>query len=173
MRKQIYMWLAIIALCWVAGAQDEKRPPSTPEERKRFLTVVHKVEQTPLDENLWPEVRWALKWLEDIPDVNVTPCPAPLGSFVVDDYKYRALIFSEFTLSMGAFLIEHPEKTADNNAQYVAGVEAALRTYKAILKNKPQSKSKGLEELLDKQAQGKLVEFVRDASKECNNTNRS
>jgi hypothetical protein len=68
---------------------------------------------------------------------------------------------------MGAFVIGHPDKAGDLNAQYVAGEQGALKAYNAILKSKPEAKSKGLDDLLEKQRQGKLVEFVREASKDC------
>src|SRR5215813_3601605 len=59
----------------VSLAQNEsKRAPSTPEERQRSISLTHKLEQEPLDKSLYPEVKWAKKWLDDIPDVNVTVC---------------------------------------------------------------------------------------------------
>ena len=49
----------------------------------------------------------------------------------------------------------------------MAGVESALRSYSAIVKSDPDAKSKSLDALLEKQKQGKLAEFVRTASKGC------
>lgn len=168
--------LSVILLAGVAAAQDQqepKRPPSTPEERKRFLTLVHKLEKTPLDQSLNPEIKWALQWLEDIPDVNINICVFPLGPFIDEGYRYDSHIRGQFVLGMGAYQLEHPQKVADNRAQYVAGVESALKAYSAILKSKPEAKSRGLDELLSKQQEGQLTDFVRDASKLCEDTGQT
>jgi len=88
MRKSLCLLLVAIIFSLFAGAQDQqesKRPPSTPDERKRFMTVVQKLEQSPLDKSLLPEVKWAKQWLEDVPDINVTLCPLPLGDFFAED----------------------------------------------------------------------------------------
>jgi hypothetical protein len=165
MKKAILVWLMLLSLGLVAAAQSgEKRGPSTPAERERFITIVHKLEQAPLDKGLKKDREWALVWLIQVPDVSVNVCLAPLGDRKEEKYKYEPEIFGQFTLSMGAFLIEHPEKAKDQDAQFLAGVESALKAYKAILESKPEAKSKGLDDLLEKQSQGKLADFVRDAS---------
>ena len=67
--------------------------------------------------------------------------------------------------SIGAFVIEHLGKPADDVAPLVAGVEGVLNAYKSILKSDPEAKSKALDNLLAKQREGKLAGFVREASK--------
>lgn len=175
MRKTIYFGLLILSFCLLAFPQDQepKREPSTPEERKRFLTLVRKLEKTPLDESLNSEVKWALQWLSDVPDINVTVCPSPLGNFILEPYRYRSRISIQFVLGMGAFLVEHPQKAADNAATYLAGVESALKAYRSILKTKPEAKSNILDELVGKEAEGELEDYVRDASRGCEDTNRT
>jgi hypothetical protein len=175
-RKMTWIGLAVLVfglLAFPQDQQDQKRGPSTPEERKRFLTVVHKLEKTPLDPTLNSEVTWALKWLQDIPDINVTMCFAPLGDLPKEEYRYNSRIRGQFVLGMGAYLIEHPQKAADNSATYIAGVESALKAYKSILKSKPESKSHALDDLVAKQDEGNLADFIRDASKNCEDTNQT
>lgn len=166
MRKLVSVLFSVIFLSLLAGAQD-KRGPSTPEERKRFVSVTSKLIQSPLDAALNDEAKWALQWLGDIPDINVTPCPTPLGDLPASDYRYAARIFSIYVMSMGVYVIEHPAKTEDDAPQYLAGVEAALKAYKAILKTKPAASSEELEDLLEKQSSGKLEAFVKAASRGC------
>jgi hypothetical protein len=175
-KKTILICLVATTVCLLARAQDQeepKRAPSTQEERKRFVAIVHKMEQTPLDSALTPDIEWALKWLQDIPDINVSICPAPLGSLVDENYEYRSRISVQFTLAMGVYLIENPQKAADTVSQYLAGVESAVKTYKAILKSKPQAKSRAMDELVAKEAEGELPDFVRDASKYCEDTSHA
>lgn len=175
-RKTILIALAFLSLGLFSSAQDQqesKRGPSTPEERKRYLAIVHKLEKAPLDSSLIPETKWALDWLNDVPDPTVNICFAPLGHFVAEEYRYDTKIRGIFVMGMGAYLIEHPQKAADNSSVYLAGLESALKAYRSILKTNPQAKSHTLDELVGKQDEGQLQEYVRDASKDCEDTNQT
>lgn len=160
----------VVLLCAVSSGQDEpKHAPSTAQERTRFIALTHKLEQNPLDKSLYEDKAWAKEWLEDIPDVNVNICaPVLFGvDFLKEQNKYTPQLSYQATFGEAVFIMEHPDKKSDTAAQYVAGVESALKAYTAILKTEPTAKSKALDDLLEKQKQGKLADFVRDASKEC------
>jgi len=166
--KKMSIGLVMLCFCLAAFAQDRpgpKRGPSTPEERKRFVTLVHKLEKTPLDESLNSETAWALQWLDDIPDITVNICWAPLGHFLMENYRYDARIRGQFVLGMGAYQIEHSAKQDD--AIYLAGVESALKAYRSILKSKPDATSHTLDDLQTMQDDGRLRDFVHGASKGC------
>lgn len=173
MRRVQLACFAILALGSLAQAvavnQDEpKRGPSTPEERQRFVALTRKLEQAPLDKSLYADKKWALQWIEDIPDINVTVCPTILGDdFLESRYRYSQDLLYQVVFGNVVFLIEHPDKKNDQVAQYTAGVESALKAYKGILRADPAHVSRPLEELLEKQTQGKLVDFIRESSKEC------
>ena len=168
MRKFVPLWMLMLAMAVPALTQsDSQRAPSTPEERKRFLEITKKLEQDPLNESFRADRDWALKWLEDVPDINVSMCTPVLGDLGDSGYRYAPEVGAQFGLSMAAFIIEHPSQATDLNAQYLAGVESALHAYSAILKARPSAKSEDLDELLQRQAQGKLGEVVRDRAKEC------
>jgi hypothetical protein len=179
MRKTILIAVTILSLCLLAlpqdqqDQQDQKRSPSTPDERKRFVALVHKLEKTPLDPSLNSEATWALQWLNDVPDVTVNICFSPLGHFADEQYRYDSRIKGVFVLGMAVYLIEHPQKAADNSAVYLAGVESALKAYRAILKTKPEAKSRGLDELVAKEDEGLLQDYVHDASGACEDTNQT
>lgn len=165
MRKALWVLLAALTLSIPCpGHGQATRGPSTPEETARFVAIAQKLEQSPLDPGLRPEREWALLWLIQVPDVNVKLCTAPLGDFMKKKYKYSTEIVAQLTFSSGQFIIEHPDQAKDVNAQYVAGVEGALRAYQSILRAKPDAKSKELDELLQKQTQGTLTEYVHEAA---------
>jgi len=168
MRQALWLCLVVLTLNALAIPQDQpKRGPSTAEERQRFVGLTRKLEQTPLDKSLYPDKKWALQWIDDIPDINVTPCITVLGEdFLAAHYKYAANVEVQVIFGNVVFLIEHPDKKNDPVAQYTAGVESALKTYKSILRADPVI-SRELEDLLQKQTQGKLSEFVKESSKEC------
>ena len=162
--------LSLFALFSIATAQDEpKRGPSTAEERTRFVALTRKLETNPLDKGLYAEKKWAKQWLDEVPDINVNVC-APLvfgADFVAEQYRYTPQLSYQVTFASAVFIIEHPDKKGDTTAQFIAGVESALKTYSALLKTDPDAKSKSLNGLMEKQKQGKLADFVRDASKPC------
>jgi len=154
----------VLAVAWGAGtaAAQEQRGPSTPEERARFVQVAHKVEANPLDPALKEDARWALKWITDVPDIEVSLCPAPLGGLIGSHSKYEAALFGDYALALGAFVIEHPDKAKDEAAVNLAGVTSALKAYQAILKQDPKATSA----VLKKQAKGELGDFVQKATRE-------
>lgn len=165
LNKAIFLATLTFGLCFAAQAQQQaQRGPSTPEERQRFVTLTHKMEDAPLDESLRSEREWALTWLVQIPDITVNICTAPLGDYMKKKYKYAPEITIQLTFSSGAFIIEHPDRAKDGYAQCLAGVEGALKAYQSILKVKPDAHSKALDELLDKQRNGKLAEHVQNVS---------
>ena len=168
MRKRLPFLIAALLLSSLAIGQDQpKRGPSTAEERTRFLTLTHKLEQNPLDKSLYDDKKWALQWIEDIPDITVTPCPTVFGpDFLASRYRYGSNLLYQVVFGNAVFLIEHPDKKNDATAQYTAGVESALKAYKGILRADPVV-SRTMEELLQKQSQGKLADFVKQSSKEC------
>jgi hypothetical protein len=168
MRTATLICFALLSLTFSALAQDEpKRGPSTPEERQRFVALTHKLEQTPLDKSLYAEKEWALEWINDIPDINVTICPTVFGEdFLASRYRYASNLMYQVVFGNVVFLIEHPDKANDHVSQYTAGVESALKAYKSILRADPMV-SRTMEDLLQKQSQGKLADFVRESSKDC------
>jgi hypothetical protein len=174
MRRAWYFTFLLLSFNLLIAAQSgSQRKPSTPEERKRFVEITKKLEQDPLNPELRADRDWALKWLEDIPDINVTMCTPVLGDLGASRYRYAPQVGVQFGLGMAAFIIEHPNQTTDLNAQYLAGVESALKVYSAILKVRPSAKSEDLDELLDLQAQGKLDQTVRERAKDCSTGDRA
>ena len=121
--------------------------------------------KNPLDPSLNDDREWALRWLIEVPDVHAKLCANVLGGFLKEKKSpYAGEIVRQLTFSDAAFTIKNPDKANDALAQYLAGVEGALSAYNAILRQKPESKSKSLDEMLQKQNQGKLPEFVQDAA---------
>lgn len=142
-----------------SAAQDT----STPEERMQWVEVTHKLESSPLDDSVNKQGEAAFKRLSDVHDVHVLLCPALLSEFNGMKYAYAHTITRQYMLASGAFQIENPDKTADAKATALAAVESVLKTYQAIIQQKPDAKAKALDDLLKKQSQGKL----KDSLKQC------
>jgi hypothetical protein len=136
---------------------------STPEERAHWVGITHQLENSPLEDSVNKQGEAAFKRLSDVHDVHVPLCPALLSEFNGMKYAYAHTITRQYMLASGAFIIENPDKAADTNAAYLSAVESVLKTYRAILKQKPDAKAKPLDDLLKKESQGK----VNDALKQC------
>ncbi len=140
---------------------------STPEERAQWVEITHKLESSPLDDSVNKQGEAAFKRLSDVHDVHVLLCPALLTEFNGMKYTYSHAITRQYMLASGAFQIANPDKTADAKATAFAAVESVLKTYQAILQQKPDAKAKPLDDLLKKQNQGKLQDSVQ---KQCGYT---
>jgi hypothetical protein len=144
---------------------------SSPEDRARFISITHKLEEAPLQSSFRADRAWALSWLTDAPDVAVNVCLTPLGDLDQRSYPYASEIVLQYMFSMAALIIEHPETKNDSNAQQLAGVVGALNAYRSILRDNPDAKSPALDQLLETQARGGLPDFVRNASAHCSAKN--
>jgi hypothetical protein len=159
MRFLISVLTISVATLIVQGAAVQDA--STPEERAQWVETTHKLESNPLDDSVNTEGERALKQVSDAHDIHVPLCPGLLSGFNGLKYIYAHVITRQYMLASTAFLIENPEKASDVDAMNLAAVESVLKTYSAILRQKPEAKSKTLDDLLKKQSQGKLKDFVQ------------
>jgi hypothetical protein len=142
---------------------------TTSEERQRVVAIAHKLEATPLDQTLSTERDWAKQWVVENPDVRIKMCLQVVGNLRSPKYKFRLEMYTQMMLSSAAFLIEHPASVGDHLAENVGGLQGVLKAYSAIVKNNPdpEAHSKLLDDLLQKQNQGKLLDYARETIKIC------
>ena len=163
MRNNYLILVLVVGVLFTFTARVSAQDASTPEERAQWVEVTHKLESAPLDDSVNKQGEAVFKRLSDVHDVHVLLCPALLTEFNGMKYAYAHTITRQYMMASGAFQIENPDKVADAKATTLAAVESVLKTYQAILKQKPDAKAKQLDDLLKKQSQGKL----NDALKQC------
>jgi len=163
MRQRYLSWILALGVLSTLSPRTSAQDTSTPEERAQWAAITHQLESSPLDDSVNKQGEAAFKRLSDVHDVHVLLCPALLSEFNGMKYAYAHTITRQYMLASGAFQIENPDKAADAKATAFAAVESVLKTYQAILKQKPDAKAKSLDDLLKKQSQGKL----NDALKQC------
>ena len=159
------MLFALLVCTTPAFAQTNAH--SSPEDRQRFVSIVHSLERAPLEPSLRDSRSWAIQWLTDAPDVTVTVCLDPLGGVSEKHYAHTSVVVVQYALAMAAFIIENPDKSNDPDAQQLAGVEGALNAYRAMRTAQPNEKSPELEQLSGMQNRGELPGFVRTAYLRC------
>ena len=164
-RKCISCFLVlVVAVLFVTSTRKAPaQATSTPEERAQWVATVHKLESTPLDDSVNKQGEATLNQVSNAHDIHVPLCPALLTEFNGMKYAYAHTITRQYMLASTAFLIENPDKAADTKTLNLAAVESVLKTYRAILQQKPDAKAKPLDDLLKKQSQGKL----QDSLKQC------
>jgi len=156
------VWLPALSFLFMTTAlRTSAQATSTPEERAHWVETTHKLESAPLDGSVSQQGDAALKRLSDVHDIHVPLCPALLNEFSGMKYAYSHAITRQYMLASGAFIIENPDKASDTNAMNLAAVGSVLKTYQAILQQKPDAKAKPLDDLLKKQSQGKLNDALQ------------
>ncbi len=161
-RHSILRWALIVScLSMVTVQSAPAQDTSTPEERTQWVGITRQLETAPLDEAVGKQGESALKRLIDVHDFHVPLCASFFAEFNGMKYTYAHAITRQYMLASAAFLIENPDRASDTNAMNLAAVESLLKTYQAILKQKPNAKAKALDDLLKKQSQGKLKDFVQ------------
>lgn len=173
-----YDGFGIRALSWIGGlalglalalgpvAAMATQAHSSPDDRARFVSITRKLEEAPLGPDARPDAAWAINWLTEAPDVTVHICLTTLGD-MDKDYPYGPQIVGQDAFEMAALIIERPETANDEAALQLAGVTGALKTYRSILREKPDARSPALDSLLQAEARGELPAVVGKATTNC------
>jgi hypothetical protein len=162
-----------LLLWFTVAAASQGRGPSTPEERKRVVELVSKLQKDPLNPALVKEREWALKWLIEVPDITVSVCSDVLSPVLKTKYRYSSDLFVLHTLSAAAFVIQNPDQAKDQVQVNLAATKAMLDGYEAIVTKDPSRKSKELDELKAVMDSGGLVNFVRVGLAKCSSGPKS
>jgi hypothetical protein len=137
------------------GQKDEKDAPETLIKTSRFL------EEKPFDKNAKDVRGWAIKWVIATDKVSVTVCSL-LISGIDKKYKYSGEIYGQYTIAMAAFKLANPDKAKDEDAAQLAGLESALTSYDAMVKEQPKARNAFLDDLSSKRNAGLLAKYVAE-----------
>jgi hypothetical protein len=156
--------LALVLFVSGQGAFAE-RGPSTAEDRARVVQLVQKLQANPIDPRLTSDREWALQWLIEVPDVNVTICPDLLAPVLGTQYRYRSDLIVFNTLASAVFVIQNPGANLFRVNQ--AALERTLAAYQSILKARPTATLQGLDDLVEMKNNGGLDKYVQSATENC------
>ena len=161
---RISLFAALALMLAVDPLPAQTRTASTPEDRSKAVRLTRALEADPLNSDAKEHRNWLVRWLIDVPDITVTLCGNLLGPLLASKKNYSAEIFTQMGPSSAAFIIEHPDQANDRVAVLAAGLDGALKTYESILKAKPKARWPFLDDLIQKRAQGQLIEHVRQTN---------
>lgn len=152
----------VLILALVAASSAANRGPSTADERARLLKAADLMQKKPLSPEARKEGTWALQWITDVPDINVTIC----GSFS-PEYKFEPQMMAADVISMGAFIVKNPKKATDQNAIWRAGVEGMLTTYASLLDKNRDAHDDFYDDLIQQRSDDNLVSFMHEFGLRC------
>jgi len=149
----------LLAPCASASA-DQKRGPSTPEERQQALDYIQHFQADPLSPNVASEREWVIMWSIEVPDIHVNVCM--LADLPKGDKKHGTTLFAGMMMAQIAYAIQHKGDPPDNNAEYLAGMQGMLNAYEKVIATNPKDHQPALDDLLQRRQAGTLADYVKD-----------
>jgi general stress protein CsbA len=132
-------------------------------EKEMLIKTVRAIEVKPFDKETKKMREQALKWVIETDQVSVVACGGVMSPFLEKKNKFGSDLTVAYTLGMAAFKLENPDKKGDENAAQLAGLESALKSYEAMLKENPKGKFDAVDSLLARRSEGTLPKYVSDA----------
>ncbi len=157
--------LFLLALCAGAAQAQDKRGPSTAEERAKTVRLARELETAPLGKGARDARAWLFKFITTAPDLDIVVCSTLIGELLKTDDNYSQELSIQPVFSQTAYVIEHPEKANDRDATLLAGIEGMLRAYESILKAEPKARHEFLDDLLATRDKGNLAAWVAEEAK--------
>src|SRR5690348_13155036 len=112
--------------------------PTSDKTKARMIELIGKLEADPFTKD-GREIRSeVLIWLTEAPDVSVSVCGDVLGDITKFKGDEGGTLVVQLAFSEAKFILEHPDKAADQHEINVAGVEGVLRTYASMRVSKPK-----------------------------------
>lgn len=159
MRTPLAVVITLLTLSCGLMAQEQKRGPSTPDERARAVRIARALEERPADKSLHDDYAWLLRWAAEVPDITVAICSANMPWN--DKYEYGGDLGAVGFAATVSFVIQHPEEGKDEATAGTAAMEAMLRAYQKILEKDTKAHSREMDDVVEVQKQGKLADYIR------------
>ena len=159
MCKALAAVIILLALSLGVGAQEQKRAPSTLEERARAVRIAQALEAQPTDPSLRDDYKWLLRWAVEVPDLSVSICTANMPW--KEKYKHSGDLAAVGLAATVAYVIQNPDEGKDAATAGLAAMESMLQAYQKIVEQDPKAHSKEMDEVVEIQKQGKLDEYIR------------
>ncbi|MGH9521570.1 MAG: hypothetical protein ACRD3E_03445 [Terriglobales bacterium] len=154
-----------------AAAAQTQHAASTPAERDRLVKLAAQLQASPLDPALDSDRAWAMKWIDQIPDITINLCDAVFEP--MKDAPHGNLLAEIFTISATAYIIQHPDKAALDAEVNAAGIKGMLKAYQTIVARAPRQRTDDLDDLLGRLKDGTLQQYVNDQTMKCSTNPKS
>ena|ERR1043166_2534103 len=129
---------------------------------QQMLQATKFLQDKPFDEQA-PTIRAAaVKFAIETKDVTVTVCGGDITKPFLDKAnKNSAALIAQYTIAMTALKMANP--TAEENAIQLAALNSVLKTYEAMIREKPKTQFAPMDEYIGKRDRGELQALVEKA----------
>ncbi|MBX3245193.1 MAG: hypothetical protein KF685_12145 [Acidobacteria bacterium] len=118
------------------------------------------LEEKPFDKNAKNIRSAAFVYAADTKEVTVIICGGEITKHIMDKKnKNGSELLAQYAIGMTAFKLENPDNN-DENAAQLAGLESVLKTYEAMIAEKPKTNHKGMDEYVQKRNNSELKALV-------------
>lgn len=155
------MLVLAVALCASGASIAHAQDTSTPEERQHWAEVSHRLEADPLNADLNREAAGVLKRVIEVKDVHIVVCADAFEQMHGVGKEFRNESTMLFMLGDAAFVVQHPDQSANVPGVNLAGLESVVNAYRLILTQSPHDHDKVLDRLLEAQKNGTLATEVQ------------
>lgn len=163
MNRSVRVVLALVFLLGLLQAAPvAAKKGSSPEDRAKAVQLTRELERNPTVQDGAEKRSWLIEFFTKAPDISVTVCNL-LGPMPGEGHPFFPQVLSQSLFSMGAFIIEHPDRAKDEIAVQTAGMEGALKVYEIYVKAQPDARLPFLDDLLKKRDDGTLPAHMKDA----------
>jgi len=155
LRRAFYLAVVVVLLSSFAIGRTAQKE----SESQTLIKSARFLEEKPLDKQAKDVRSWAVTWIIQTDKVSVKACSLIISG-VKKKYKYESELFGQYTIGMAAFKLANADKSSDEDAAQLAGVESTILAYEAILKTQPKAQDAFIDDLIAKRNGGTLAEFV-------------
>jgi hypothetical protein len=161
--KKLTIIFALFLIALTAQISFSQELTTGASDKSMLIKTARFLEQSPFDKNAKKLRGSAFQYIAESSDVSVVVCAGDLTKAPLDKKnKYGGELLLQYTLGMAVYKIENAGKE-DENAAQMAGVESMLRAYESMVREKPEAKFAGMDELLARRDKGELEALVKAA----------
>jgi len=131
-----------------------------PSDKENLIKIVRFLEEKPFDENAKKYREWGFLYVAETKDVSVTVCTDAIKPALDKKNKYGGELMIHYSIAMAAFKLENPSKANDEVTAQISGVESMLKSYEAMVKEKPKAQFAAMDALIEKRNKNELAAFI-------------
>ena len=156
-RKRAILSMSVLFICSSIGALSASAQQFGSNE---LVQATKFLQDKPYDKNA-PAIRaMAVNYVMVTKDVTVIVCGGDITKpFLDKKNKNSTELVAQYTIAMAAIKILNPGLT-DENVVQLAALNSVLKTYEAMIKEKPKTRFEGMDEYIVKRDKGELEALV-------------
>ena len=150
----------ILAVLLIIGLSVQTGFGQAAGDKETLIRMVRLLEEKPFDDNAKKYREWAFLYVVQTKDVSVKVCTDLTKPFMDKKNKYGSELLVHHSIAMAAFKLENPAMADNEVAAQLAGMESTLKSYEAMVKEKPKARFAALDSLAEKRNKGELAAFI-------------